>query len=328
MSNDVDQTRVERRIREGREVVEIEIAGLQRTAEVIDRSFSEAIDMMASMRGKVVLSGVGKSGLIARKIAATLNSTGTPAVWVSPVDALHGDLGLFQTGDVALLFSKSGRSEELSELLRALSGRDLRTILMTAEDQSRLAHRVDLVLPIRADREACPLDLAPTTSTTCMLALGDALSVVLMRERGFEREDFAVNHPSGALGRRLTMRLGDVMRQGEEIPCVEQDTPFHGVVLEISRKRLGATLVSDRRRLVGIVTDGDLRRAFERGGDTRELTAADIMTPRPMSTTGETSAIEGLRMLEKTRRAHLPIVDADGGIHGIVHLHDLVEAGL
>lgn len=325
MSN---QSIASRRIAEGREVMRLEADGITSTAAVIGVSFSEAVDMILGSTGKVVLSGVGKSGLIARKISATLNSTGTPSVWVSPVDALHGDIGLFQTDDVAVLLSKSGTSAELTELVRALSSRSVRIILITGGIEGSLARSVDLILPIELEREACPLDLAPTTSTTCMLALGDALAVVLMKERGFAREDFAVNHPSGALGRRLTMLLSDVMRTGDQIPVVRTDASFQNVILEISRKRLGTTLVSDEEGIVGIITDGDLRRSFERNPHPAELTAAEIMTGQPMTLPASAAAVEGLQILEKTRRAHLPVTDASGKVCGIVHLHDLVEAGL
>ena len=322
------QNVVETRIAEGREVMRVEAEGIAATAEVIGEPFSAAIDMILQSPGKVALSGVGKSGLIARKISATLNSTGTPSVWVSPVDALHGDIGLFQGGDVAILLSRSGTSGELTELVRALSNRNVRIILITGGTDGSLVRSVDLILPIGNLREACPLELAPTTSTTCMLALGDALAVVLMKERGFRPEDFAENHPSGALGRRLTMRLSDVMRTGDQIPTVLPDATFQNVVLEISRKRLGATLVAEGTEVTGIITDGDLRRLFERSAHPADALAMDMMTQQPMTMPAASPAVDGLRLLEQTRRAHLPVTDEEGRVCGIVHLHDLVEVGL
>lgn len=319
---------VERRIERGRRVFEDEIRGLESTTDLLGPAFSNVVDLILAIEGKVVLCGVGKSGMVARKVAATLNSTGTPSLYLSPTDALHGDLGVVQPKDMLILFSRSGRSDEVAMLLKEVARRGIVTVLVTANPSSELAQGVQQLLPIADAKEACALELAPTTSTTSMIALGDALAVVLMEERGFEPTDFASNHPSGLLGRRLTMRLSDLMVQGDAIPQVLIDASFQEVVLEITRKRFGATLVMEGDRLAGIITDGDLRRAYSTGQSVGECTAEEIMTVDPMTAHPSEQAVDGLRVLENAKRTHLPIVDHDGHLAGMVHLHHLVEAGL
>ena len=316
------------RVSRGRRVISDEVHGLKSTANLMSEGFSLAIDLLLGVRGKVILCGVGKSGLVARKVAATLNSTGTPSLYLSPTDALHGDLGVVQRDDVLLLFSRSGRSEEVSTLLKGVKERGLQVMLITAEPDSNLAKSVSVVLPIADVKEACSLELAPTTSTTSMIALGDALAVVLMEERGFRSTDFAKNHPSGSLGRRLTMKLSDLMVRGAAVPRVSEDATFREIVLEMSRKRLGATLVVESGKLLGIITDGDLRRAFSIHPAMDGVIARDIMSASPMTAPASMQAVDGLLMLEEAKRTHLPLVDEDGIVEGILHLHHLVEAGL
>ena len=310
-----------------RAVLRTEAVGLTRTAEKIGDSFAEALNLLVEMKGKVVTSGVGKSGIVARKVAATLNSTGTPSTWLAPTDALHGDIGLVQPGDVALLFSKSGTSDELAGLMSSLSTRSVATVLMTGRPTGLLQSRADVVLEIADASEACPYELAPTTSIVSMIGLADALALCLMRLRGFKPTDFARNHPSGALGRRLTMRVDELMTLGDEIPRVESHATFADVVLEISKKRLGATVVEEEGVLVGVITDGDLRRTFEGGHNLSELRASDFMSTDPMTTPPGTAAAEALSMLERTKRTHLPVT-RKGTVIGFLHLHHLVEAGL
>jgi len=312
----------------GREIMAIERDAIDGVAARLDEAFDRAVEMVLECRGKVILTGVGKSGIIARKITATLNSTGTPAFTLHPADALHGDLGMVRPEDVAIILSKSGDTEEFDQLLPALGSLGVKIIGITGNRSSILGRRADLLLDCAVEREACPFDLAPTASTTAMLALGDALAVVLYERKGFTREDFAVTHPGGILGRKLLLRLEDLMKRDDAIPRVAPTARFDEVVIEISRKRLGATLVVDGDRLEGIVTDGDLRRLLERRADLYAMTAADLMTRQPMTASPDMLGSAALVLLETSKRTQLPVVDPSGGVLGIVHLHDLIEAGL
>ena len=316
-------------VRRGREVVAIERDGLERLEHLLDENFAKAVDLMERSVGKIVLSGVGKSGIVAQKITATLNSTGTPALYLHPIDALHGDLGVVQSEDVVVIFSKSGNTAELAQLFPALRSLGVRIIAITGNPDGPLSKVASVTLDCSVEREACPFDLAPTASTTAMLALGDALAVVLYERKGFTAEDFAATHPGGNIGRRLLLRLEDMMKAGEEIPVVSPDEDFNGVIVEMSRKRLGATLVAGADGMLqGIITDGDLRRLLERRSDIYQLTARGMMTPNPMTVSAEMLGSAGLALLEENKRTQLPVVDADGRILGIVHIHDLIEAGL
>lgn len=318
----------ERLLARGREVLAIEGSALERVAVNLDASFERAITLLRRCKGKVLLTGVGKSGIIAQKITATLNSTGTPAYYLHPNDALHGDLGMAQKGDVVIILSKSGDTPELTQLLPALARLGTKMIGMTGNTASLLATSADVVLDCSVDREACPFDLAPTASTTAMLALGDALAVVLYEEKGFTREGFAATHPGGTIGRRLLLRLEDIMKRGDAIPAVPESAPFEQVVMEIGSKRLGAVLVTRKSKLLGIITDGDLRRLLERRADIYAMRASEMMTPGPMTASGDLLGSAALVMLEEHKRMQLPIVDGRGRVLGIVHLHDLIEAGL
>lgn len=316
-------------VERGREVLAVERAALQRLEGLIGETFERAITLLEGCTGKIVLTGVGKSGIIAQKITATLNSTGTPALYLHPIDALHGDLGVVQREDVVILFSKSGNTAELAQLFPPLRALGVRIIAVTGNPSGPISRIATVTLDCSVEREACPFDLAPTASTTAMLALGDALAVVLYERKGFTPEDFAATHPGGNIGRRLLLRLDDLMKKDDEIPTVGSDEGFSGVILEMSRKRLGATLVVEGNgRLAGIITDGDLRRLLERGSDIYALTAGEMMTVGPMTAPPETLGSVALLLLEEKKRTHLPITDADGNVLGIVHMHDLIEAGL
>jgi len=316
-------------IQKGREVLRIERDAVDRVLTTIDRRFARAIQTLRRCRGKVIVTGVGKSGIIAQKLVATLNSTGTPAFYLHPGDALHGDLGMARPDDAMIIFSKSGDTPELARLLPSIRHLGLPIIAVTGNERGLLARNATVVLDCTVEREACAYDLAPTASTTAMLALADALAVTLYLSKGFTREDFAGTHPGGTIGRRLLLRLGDMMKGGDDIPIVRPDAPFSEVVAEISRKRMGCVLiVSPRRRLLGIITDGDLRRLLERRADVHTLTAADIMTPSPMSVGPDIMGSAALALLEEHKRTHLPVVDTRGELRGIVHMHDLIEAGL
>jgi arabinose-5-phosphate isomerase len=312
----------------GRRVIDAERDALERVGALLDGGFERAVELLANCPGKVILTGVGKSGIIAQKITATLNSTGTPAFYLHPADALHGDLGMLRGDDIVIVLSKSGDTMELSLLLPSLRRAGVAIIAITGNADSALARIASVVIDCSVEREACPLDLAPTASTTAMLALGDALAVVLYEQKGFTREDFALTHPGGMLGRRLLLRVEDIMKRDESLPTVSPDAGFHDVILEISRKRLGCALVVEAGRLLGIVTDGDLRRLLERREDIYSLHAAEMMTPDPMSASPDTLGTTALVMLEEKKRTQLPIVGDDGLLLGILHLHDLIEQGL
>lgn len=312
----------------GREILAIERDAIDEVAARIDGRFERAVEILRGAKGKTILTGVGKSGIIAQKMAATLNSTGTPAYYMHPSDALHGDLGMAQRGDVAIILSKSGDTLELSQLLPALTKLGVGIIAITGNTASTLGRSADVVLDCAVEREACPFDLAPTASTTAMLALCDALAVVLYERKGFTRDDFAATHPGGTIGKRLLVRLEDMMKRDDAIPTVPADAPFDRVVLEISRKRLGAALVTRRATLLGIITDGDLRRLLERKADIYAMSARQMMTPDPMTAPPEMLGSAALVLLEEHKRTHLPVVDRRGRLRGIVHLHDLIEAGL
>lgn len=310
-----------------REVLTLEANGLLKSAKFLDGEFLEALEILNGSSGKIVTTGVGKSGLVARKVAATLNSTGSPALYLSPINALHGDIGVVQEGDVGLFFSKSGHSRELEEVLRAFTIRNVPNILVTAAEAALLGDYSTAVVRIADAQEACPFDLAPTTSTISLIGIGDALAILLMEGRGFDADDFALNHPSGSIGRRLTMRVEDLMVTGEEIPTVALWDKFRAVILEMTQKRQGATCVVRGQTLVGIITDGDLRRKFGKIDDVESMFAENMMSPEPMAMSPGTAAREALQLLEETKRSHLPIVDGNRLV-GFLHLHHLVEAGL
>ncbi len=290
-------------------------------------AFASAVALILACRGRVVVMGMGKSGHIGRKIAATLSSTGTPALFVHPAEASHGDLGMVAPGDVVLAISNSGESDELNVILPVLKRLDVRVVAMTGGADSTLARHADLCLDSAVTQEACPLNLAPTASTTAQLALGDALAVALLDARGFRTEDFARSHPGGALGRKLLTHVHDVMRSGTDVPCVAAQAGFIELMREMTDKGLGATAVADGEgRVLGIFTDGDLRRLVAKGEDLRSLRAHEVMHPRPHLVRDDALAVDAADMMERHRVTSLLVVDAEGRLIGALNSNDLMRA--
>ena len=310
-----------------RETLDIEAAALLGLKARLDERFLKAVDMMLGVQGRVVVTGMGKSGHIGRKIAATLASTGTPAMFVHPGEASHGALGMIKTVDVVLGISNSGESDELVAILPVLKRQGVPLIAMTGGLTSSLARHADVVLDTSVEKEACPLNLAPTASTTAQLAMGDALAVALLDARGFKPEDFARSHPGGSLGRKLLTHVSDVMRQGDEVPRVGPDTGFSDLMREMSSKGLGASSVVDADgRVLGVFTDGDLRRLIEKGADLRGLKARDVMHAQPRTIAAEALAVEAAEMMELHRITSILVVDEAGRLCGAINTNDLMRA--
>jgi len=314
-------------VRLAHETLDIEAAALLGLKARLDESFAHAVAMMLAVRGRVVVMGMGKSGHIGRKICATLASTGTPAMFVHPAEASHGDLGMIKAVDLVLAVSNSGESEELTAILPVLKRLNVPVIAITGGIASTLARHADVTLDSSVEKEACPLNLAPTASTTAQLALGDALAVALLDARGFKEDDFARSHPGGALGRRLLTHISDVMRKGEDVPQVRPETPFTGLMREMSDKGLGASAVVDAGgRVVGIFTDGDLRRLVEKGIDLRSACAGDVMHPKPRTIRDDALAAEAASLMELHRITSVLVVDAQGRLCGALNSNDLMRA--
>ena len=310
-----------------REVLEIEARAVSDLIGKLDRRFAQAVETVLNCRGRVVVSGIGKSGHIARKIASTLASTGTPAFFVHPAEASHGDLGMIARDDVFIALSNSGESDELLAIVPLLKRQGAKLVAMTGNPQSALAREADVHLYAGAEKEACPLNLAPTASTTAALALGDALALALMQARGFTRDEFAAAHPGGALGRRLLMHVRDVMRAGDNAPRVAESASALEGMLEISRGRMGMTTVLDAHgRVIGIFTDGDLRRGLEKGIDLRRATIADVMTRGPRTIGPGKLAAEAVEIMERFKVNQLIVVDDDQKLLGALNMHDLFRA--
>ena len=306
-----------------RRVFETEAQAILGLVTQLDRNFERALDLLHSCTGRVILTGMGKSGIIAHKISATLSSTGTPAIFLHAAEAVHGDLGVVQASDVVVALSYSGETEELVRLLEAIRRIGAKLISITGHPQSTLGQASDVALTCHVAEEACPMNLAPTASTTASLALGDALALALSRRKGFDAGRFAALHPGGRIGKRL-MRVESLMSVGPAVPAVQPDTPMPDVVHEISSKRLGMTCVVDaKRRLLGIVTDGDLRRHMVPGSNLLDRRAADVMTGQPISIHRDVLAVEALRLLEERKITSLVVVDEAGVVEGVIHLHDL-----
>ncbi len=311
----------------GENVVRIEAAALRALADRLAGSmaqpFERAVDCLIACGGRVVVTGMGKSGLVARKIAATLSSTGTPALFLHPAEAVHGDLGMIVRGDVVLALSQSGETEEILRLLANIKRLQVKLLAMTGQLRSTLAQAADIVLDCSVEQEACSMGLAPTASTTTMLALGDALAVALAEKRGFREDDFADLHPGGKLGKKLA-RVETLMHCGDALPRVSPDTPMSQVIYEMSRKGLGITTVTDNGRLLGVISDGDLRRLLERRGkDVLDSTARECMTMNPKTISPDEFAASALNLMEQKKITSLVVVNGDGRVAGIVHLHDL-----
>jgi len=310
-----------------REVLEIEAKAISDLIGRLDQCFVQAVDAILNCPGRVVVSGIGKSGHIARKIASTLASTGTPAFFVHPAEASHGDLGMVARDDVFIALSNSGESEELLAIIPLLKRQGAKLVAMTGNPQSTLAREADVHLYAGAEKEACPLNLAPTASTTAALALGDALAVALMQAKGFTRDEFAASHPGGTLGRKLLTHVRDVMRTGENAPRVAQTATAMVGMLEISRGRMGMTAVLDEHgRVTGIFTDGDLRRSLEKGVDLRSAPITDIMTRGPRTIRPDKLAAEAVQIMERYKVNQLVVVDEDQKLLGALNMHDLFRA--
>jgi arabinose-5-phosphate isomerase len=310
-----------------RKTFEIEAAAVLGLAGRVGPEFAEAVQIMLACRGRVVVMGMGKSGHIGRKIAATLASTGTPAMFVHPAEASHGDLGMVTGADVVLAISNSGESAELTAILPVLSRQGVPLVAITGGTQSTLAKQARVMLDSSVAQEACPLNLAPTASTTAQLALGDALAVALLDARGFKEEDFARSHPGGALGRKLLTHVSDVMRSGDQVPQVAPETGFTDLMREMSSKGLGASAVVDaRQRVLGIFTDGDLRRLVEKGVDLRTAKAGEVMHANPRTLRADALAVDAVELMERHSITSVLIVDEEGALCGALNSNDLMRA--
>jgi len=309
----------------GKRVLALEAAAVQRVADTLGPAFARAVEILAGAKGRVIISGVGKSGLIARKIAATFTSTGTPAMFLHPVDSLHGDLGIVSRDDVGVVLSKSGASDELFGLVNQLKRLGVPVIAMTGDADSPLGRQATVVLDASVAEEACPETLAPTASTTVALALGDALAVTLLEVKGFRREDFAALHPGGVLGRKLLLRVADVMLT-DGLPILAPDRPMRECVVLLAGKR-GTVVVVDGETLAGVVTAGDLTRLMERTDKFLDIPVRDVMTRTPKATTADELASAAVHLMERHGIMALPVLDGDNKVVGIVHLHDLMKAG-
>jgi len=311
-----------------RQVLLSEAEAIRRLTETIGEDFERAVNLVLACRGRVVWTGMGKSGIICRKLAATMTSTGTPALFLHPAEAIHGDLGMVTRDDLVIAVSNSGETEEMLRLVELLKRLGVPMVAVTSSPRSHLAQAADVHLDLGVRREACPLDLVPTASTTASLALGDAMAVSVASRKGFQEKDFALLHPGGKLGKRF-LKVRDLMHTGEAVPRVGLGTPMKDVIYEMSRKGLGLTTVEDDDgRLVGVITDGDLRRLMERESDPLRRTAGEVMHPGGVLIDADELATAALRLLEQRRITSLMIAEPDGRVEGVLHLHDLWGVGL
>lgn len=312
-----------------REAMHTEAEAVREVAAALDDNFVRAAEVLLDCRGRVIITGMGKSGHIARKTAATFASTGTPAFFVHPAEAAHGDLGMIVDGDVVLALSNSGESDEILALIPALKRKNITLICITARPQSAMARHADIHITAAVSQEACPLGLAPTSSTTAVLALGDALAVVLLKARSFTPQDFALSHPAGSLGRRLLLTVGDIMHGGDSLPAVAEHTPLKTALVRMSEKGLGMLAVTGGTGcLKGVLTDGDLRRLFERRDHFADLSVNDVMTTAATAIAPERLASEALKLMQHKRINSLPVCTADGIVVGALNMHDLLKAGI
>lgn len=319
-------------LEEGKRVLRIEAAALSDLVGKLDDRFVQAVDLCFACRGRVVVVGMGKSGLIGKKIAATLASTGTPAFFLHPAEGIHGDLGMVSREDVVITLSNSGETEEILRILPSLKRLNLKVITLTGNIKSTLAKMSDVILDVSVQEEACPLGLAPTASTTAALAMGDALAIALLRKKGFRKEDFASFHPGGTLGRNLLLKVRDAMHVGDAVPRVLEETPMKEVILEMTAKKLGMTTVLDPEgRLSGVITDGDLRRLIKKidpdRSDIFSLPAKEVMNPAPKTIGEDALAAQAIHAMETHSIMVLVVVDPAGFVAGIIHLHDLLKKG-
>ena len=311
-----------------RKVLQTEAAAVLALVDRLDDRFADAVGLIVRCKGRVIVTGMGKSGIICRKIAATLASTGTPAFFLHPAEAVHGDLGVIQADDVVIAMSYSGETEELTRVLETLKRIGASLIAITGGTKSTLAQAANVALDCSVSEEACPMNLVPTASTTAALAMGDALAMTVLVEKGFKPEDFANLHPGGKLGKRL-MRVDQLMASGEALPVVQLHTSMKDVIYEMSRKQLGMTSVVEKDgRLAGIITDGDLRRKMGANTSIMDLTAKDVMTANPVAIPHTTMAVEALAMMERRKITSIVVINADRRVEGVVHLHDLWRTGM
>jgi len=316
-------------IQKGKEVIRIEAEAVRALEERIDERFQKVIDILLHCTGRVIVTGMGKSGIIGKKIAATLCSTGTAAIFLHPAEGLHGDLGAVLKDDVVICISKSGNTEEILRLLPLFKRQGCPIVTLTGDPDSSLAAQSDAVLDVSVREEACPFDLVPTASTTATLVMGDALASALLQERHFSVEDFAMLHPAGDIGKRLLLRVDDVMRTGDDIAKINENSALTQAILMITTKRLGATCVmNESGHLVGIITDGDLRRLMEKDMDIHKLSAGDVMSRNPKRIKSGVLAVEALHVMEEFSINQLIITDENDEPVGMVHIHDLLKAGL
>ncbi len=310
-----------------KKTIELEAEAIRSLAGCINDDFVNAVNTISKLSGRVVISGIGKSALVAQKIVATFNSTGTPSIFMHAADALHGDLGIVQEGDVVIILSKSGNSPEIKALVPLVKNFGNTLIAISGNGNSYLARHADWVLDTTVSQEACPNNLAPTASTTAQMVMGDALAVCLMEQKGFKADDFAKFHPGGTLGKKLYLRVEDVYADNEK-PCVTTRTVLKDIIVEMTQKRLGVTaVVDDSNHLVGIITDGDLRRMLEKTTDMQQVLAADIMTRGPKTIEAGELAVSALDLMRKSSITQLVVVDGDNYL-GIIHIHDLIKEGL
>jgi arabinose-5-phosphate isomerase len=310
-----------------RDVLLNESRAIENLVNYLDNNFEDCVNEIYSSKGRVVITGIGKSAIIANKIVATLNSTGTPSVFMHAADAIHGDLGIIQREDIVICISKSGNTAEIKVLVPLLKRRGSKLVALVSNTNSYLAQQADFILNATIGEEACPNNLAPTTSTTAHLALGDALAVSLLELRNFKREDFAQFHPGGALGKQLYLKVSDILI-GNQVPVVTLSSPLQDVIIEISSKRLGCTAVVDAdQKLTGIITDGDLRRMLQKGLHLEGITAADIMSPNPRIIERDEFAVKALHQMQESNITQLVVV-SNGHVEGFVHLHDLLKEGI
>jgi arabinose-5-phosphate isomerase len=311
-----------------RKVLQTEAASVLALVDRVDDKFARAVELIRHCKGRVIVTGMGKSGIVCRKIAATLASTGTPAFFLHPAEAVHGDLGVIQADDVVIAMSYSGETEELTRVLETLKRIGAPLIALTGEVRSTLAQAATVALDCSVSEEACPLNLVPTASTTAALAMGDALAMTVLVEKGFKPEDFANLHPGGKLGKKL-MRVEQLMASGDALPVVQLHTSMKDVIYEMSRKKLGMTAVVEKDgRLAGIITDGDLRRKMGANASIMDLTAKDVMTANPVAIPHTTMAVEALGMMEQRKITSIVVIDQDRRVEGVVHLHDLWRTGM
>jgi arabinose-5-phosphate isomerase len=311
-----------------RQVLQVEADAIRNLMDNLGEEFDRAVELIAACEGRLVLTGMGKSGIICRKIAATMSSTGTPSLFMHPAEAIHGDLGMVTSDDLVVAISQSGSTDEIIELLRMLRRLGVTLIAITSSPGSTLAEAADLHLDVGVRREACPMNLAPTASTTASLALGDALAMAVSVKKGFKEEDFARLHPGGKLGKKF-LKVGDLMHTGDDVPRVEADTAMKDVIYEMSRKGLGLTTVQDERgRLLGLITDGDLRRLMEKDADPMARTAGEVMHRGGVCIHPDKLATAALKLLEEKRITSLLVCDGEAPVVGVLHLHDLWGVGL